>query len=85
MPAFVSRLDVNSDAYQKNRSEQLENIELLRQLQARAKAASEKRRPRFEERGQLTPRDRLARLLDVGMPFVELFNLASYCVDDPNR
>ncbi|NCG09661.1 MAG: acyl-CoA carboxylase subunit beta [Alphaproteobacteria bacterium] len=85
MPAFVSRLDVNSDAYQKIRSEQLENIELLRQLQARAKAASEKRRPRFEERGQLTPRDRLARLLDVGMPFVELFNLASYCVDDPNR
>ncbi len=85
MPAFVSRLDVHSDAYQKNRSEQLENIELLHQLQARAKAASEKRRPRFEERGQLTPRDRLARLLDVGMPFVEFFNLASYCVDDPNR
>ena len=67
------------------RQEQLENIELLHQLQARAKAASEKRRPRFEERGQLTPRDRLARLLDVGMPFVEFFNLASYCVDDPNR
>lgn len=85
MPPFTSRLDVHSEAYQKNRADQLENIELLHSLQARAKAASEKRRPRFEERGQLTPRDRLARLLDVGMPFVEFFNLASYCVDDPDR
>ena len=44
-----------------------------------------KRRARFEERGQLTPRDRLAQLLDPGMPFLTLYNMASYCVDDPDR
>ena len=85
MPEFESRLNVNGPAYQQNREDQLEKIALLHELKDRAAAASEKRRPRFEERGQLTPRDRLARLLDTGMPFLEMFNLASYCVDDPNR
>ena len=60
-------------------------IETLRSLEARAEAASEKRRPRFEERGQLTPRDRLAQLLDPGMPYLPLYNMASYCVDDPDH
>ncbi len=85
MPVFETKLDVKSDAYAKNREDQLEKIEHLRMLEARAESASEKRRPRFEERGQLTPRDRLAQLLDPGMPFLPLYNMASYCVDDPNR
>lgn len=84
MPVFESRLNVNSEAYAKNYAAQLEKIELMRALEARAAAASEKRRARFEERGQMTPRDRLALLLDPGMPFLPLFNMAGYCVDDPD-
>ena len=85
MPVFESKLNTKSEAFAKNRSDQLGFIETLRSLEARAEAASEKRRPRFEERGQLTPRDRLAQLLDPGMPYLPLYNMASYCVDDPDR
>ncbi len=85
MAVFESKLDKKSDAYTKNRADQLEKLAHLRGLEQRAVDASERRRPRFEERGQLTPRDRLARLLDPGMPFLTLYNMASYCVDDPNR
>ena len=85
MAVFESKLDKKSDAYTKNRADQLEKLAHLRGLEQRAVEASERRRPRFEERGQLTPRDRLARLLDPGMPFLTLYNMASYCVDDPNR
>ena len=38
-------------------------------------------------RGQLTPRERLARLLDPGMPFLTVGNLAGYLLDtnDPDK
>ena len=85
MPVFETKLDKKSEAYAKNRADQLEKIAHLRMLEGRAETASEKRRARFEERGQLTPRDRLAQLLDPGMPFLSLYNMASYCVDDPDR
>ncbi len=84
MTIFESRLNVNAPNYAQNRADQLAKIDHLYMLQDRARAKSEKRRARFEERGQLTPRDRLAHLLDPGMPFLELYNMASYCVDDPN-
>ena len=77
MAVFESKLDKKSDAYAKNRADQLEKLAHLRGLEQRAVDASERRRPRFEERGQLTPRDRLARLLDPGMPFLTLYNMAA--------
>ena len=62
-------------------------IERLEMLNARAAIISEKRKPRFDARGQLTPRERLARLLDPGMPFLEIGNLAGYMwdTDDPDK
>ena len=59
-------------------------IDDLRALEARAVAASEKRRPVFEKRGQLTPHERLSRLLDPGMPFLRLHTLANYLLEDPD-
>ncbi len=85
MPVFETKLNTNSESYAQNRADQLEQLAHLRMLEQRAEAASEKRRARFEERGQLTPRDRLAQLLDPGMPYLPLYNMASYCVDDPDR
>ncbi len=82
MPEFRSRLDTRSEAFARNRADMLALVEKLHGLAARAEALSEKRRARFEERGQLTPRERLNRLLDPGMPFLELFGLANYLVDD---
>ncbi|MEL6259409.1 MAG: carboxyl transferase domain-containing protein, partial [Pseudomonadota bacterium] len=36
---------------------------------------------RFAERGQLTPRERLSRLLDPGLPWLSIGNLAGYLAD----
>jgi geranyl-CoA carboxylase beta subunit len=84
MAAFQTRLDPQSATFRSNREEMLALVSELRRIESRAAALSEKRRPVFEKRGQLTPRERLARLLDPGMPFLELYNLANYLVDDPD-
>ncbi len=85
MGAFRSKVDNRSDAFASNRQEMIALVDQLREIESRAVAKSEKRRPRFEQRGQLTPRERLASLLDPGMPFLELYNLTNFLVDDPNR
>jgi len=84
MPIYQSKLDTRTDTYKQNREQQLVAIDYMQTLNQRAQAASEKRRARFEARGQLTPRERLAQLLDPGLPFLALYNMAGYCVDDPD-
>ncbi len=81
MTVFNSKINTSSDAFQKNRADMLSLVDKLQALNARAPAISAKRKSRFEERGQLLPRERLARLLDPGMPFLEIGNLAGYLVD----
>ena len=81
MTVFNSKVNTSSDAFIKNRSEMLALVDKLQALNARGAAVSEKRKPRFEARGQLTPRERLARLLDPGMPFLTIGNLAGYLLD----
>jgi geranyl-CoA carboxylase beta subunit len=56
-------------------------VERMRSLEARTEAKSMEKAVRFEERGQLNPRERLRRLLDPGSPFLEIGNLAGYLVD----
>lgn len=84
MTAFKSRVDSHGEDYRQAREGMLALVDRMRALGARASAASEQRRPRFAERGQLTPRERLSHLLDPGMPFLELFNMANYLVDSPD-
>ncbi|MGB0921311.1 MAG: acyl-CoA carboxylase subunit beta [Alphaproteobacteria bacterium] len=81
MPVFQTKLDKGSDSFQKNRADMMALIEKLGGLNARAPALSERRRERMEARGQILPRERLARLLDPGMPFLTLGNLAGYLLD----
>ncbi len=85
MAVFQSKLTADSESFQANRKHMLALVDELREIESRASTLSEHRRPRFEQRGQLTPRERLARLLDPGMPFLELYNLANFLVDDPDR
>ncbi|NQX88488.1 MAG: acyl-CoA carboxylase subunit beta [Halioglobus sp.] len=56
-------------------------VEKLKELNERGAIISAKRQARFESRGQLLPRERLARLLDPGMPFLTLGNIAGYLMD----
>ncbi|MEE2773412.1 MAG: carboxyl transferase domain-containing protein [Pseudomonadota bacterium] len=84
MKPFKSNLAISSKSFVDNKAANLALIRKLREIEKRAANKSEMRRERFTERAQLSPRERLAALLDPGLPFLELFNLAGYLVDDEN-
>ncbi|MGL6111489.1 MAG: acyl-CoA carboxylase subunit beta [Rubrivivax sp.] len=87
MPVIESRILPSGDAFQAQRAAMLQLVERLRALEARTVAASAKAKPLFDKRGQLLPRERLARLLDPGSPWLELSSMAGWLVDhdDPQR
>ena len=78
MPVIESRIDVNAAAFATNRADMLARIKAFRDAEQRVRDNSERGRAKFESRGQLMPRDRLALLLDRGAPFVELSTLAGF-------
>jgi hypothetical protein len=84
MPSSVSKLDVSGASFQRNRARMLELVAQLRSLEARASDASAKAKPLFDKRGQLLPRERIARLLDPGAPWLELSSIAGFCRDNPD-
>ncbi len=84
VPTISSRIDPGSDSFQAQRAGMLQLVQRLRDLEARAAATSAKSKPLFDKRGQLLPRERLARLLDPGSPWLELSSLAGYLVDHPD-
>lgn len=85
MQPIGSTPDRESARYQQNRAGMLDLIAGVQALQARAVSASEKSLPLFSKRGQILPRERIARLLDPGTPFLELLSLAGYCgLEDPD-
>ncbi|WP_240334321.1 acyl-CoA carboxylase subunit beta [Sphingobium estronivorans] len=84
MTIFRSKVDPRSADFSRNRAFMLGRVEAMRALEGRAIALSDKRQARFAERGQILPRERLARLVDPGLPFLELYNLANYLVEDAN-
>jgi len=85
MTIYKSNIRSNSAAFQQNRADMLDLIDKLNRLNARAPEQSESRRERFEKRGQLTPRTRLAHLLDPGMPFLQIGNIAGFLVDSDDE
>jgi geranyl-CoA carboxylase beta subunit len=84
---FTSKINTQSEGFARNRKDMLALIDKMRDLNLRGRNKSEQRKPRFEERGQLTPRERLSRLLDPGMPFLSIGNLAGWMLDtsDPEK
>ena len=81
MSVFQTKINTSSPTYQENYREMSAMVEKLQELNARAPARSAKRKDRFDARGQLLPRERLARLLDPGMPYFEISNIAGYLLD----
>ena len=76
--------DVNpqSAAFKAHREEMLALLEGVRTREAQVVTLSEKKRTKFEKRGQLLPKDRLALLLDRGRPVIELCALAGLGMHD---
>lgn len=87
MPVFQSRIIPGSEAYEENRRGVLALVERLRGLEGRAATASAREAERFARRAQILPRERVARLLDPGAPFLSLCNMAGYLRDhaDPEK
>ena len=84
MAAIESRLDTASEAFRRNREHMLGLIARLRALEARTRDESAKVKPLFDKRKQLLPRERIARLMDSGAPWLELCSMAGFCLDDPD-
>jgi geranyl-CoA carboxylase beta subunit len=85
MAQFYSSVNTSSEPYLKNREDMLDCIDTMREILDRAAALSDKSLPRFEKRGQILPRERLSRILDPGMPFLELMNMAGFTIDTEER
>src|SRR3990170_4318343 len=82
MAVIQSRIDPNSEAFRANRRDMLALIDQFRALEQRVRDTSNQKLPMFEKRGQLTPRQRLAHLIDRGSPFLELSTLAGLNMHD---
>ena len=85
MAVFRSKINVNSESFKENRADMLALIEKLNELNSRAPKISASKKPKFDKRGQILPRERLARLLDPGMPYLEIGNIAGYMLDTQNE
>ena len=79
MAVIKSRIDIHSEEFlrhQKAHKIELERVSLVAQ-QAQA-GGGEQARKRHEGRGKMLPRARIANLLDVGSPFLEIGALAGH-------
>ena len=84
MVQIESRVVPGSEAFRSARTAMLEQISLIRRLEQRTREASAASKARFDRRGQLLPRERLALLLDYGTPFLEFSTLTGYRLDNPD-
>ena len=82
MPVLKSALNPKSESFQANAARMAERLGEVQALQAKVIAESESKRARFAERGQLLPRERVARLIDRGSHFLELSPLAGLGMHD---
>ncbi len=82
MPTIESQVVIGSDAYRTNREQMLGLVERIRGLETKVREHSARQTAKFAKRGQLLPRERVARVLDRGAPFLELSTLAGYKMHD---
>jgi geranyl-CoA carboxylase beta subunit len=82
MAVIQSKIDPNSQTFQANRGAMLALVDGFRALEARVRDTSNQKLSLFQQRGQLTPRQRLAHLLDRGSPFLEISTLAGLNMHD---
>jgi geranyl-CoA carboxylase beta subunit len=82
MPALSSLVDPRSAAFAANVQRMQERLSEVRALEARVVAESASKATKFEQRGQLLPRERVARLIDRGSGFLELSPLAGLGMHD---
>ena len=64
MTIFKTKIDSQSENFINNKNQFGPLVKKMNSIKGRAEKVSERRREKFTERGQLTPRERLLALLD---------------------
>ncbi|MGN8273888.1 acyl-CoA carboxylase subunit beta [Pseudomonas sp. SMN5] len=82
MPVIESQLDPHSAEFVRNHAAMLAGVEQLQRLEQAVQEKAAQAQGKFEQRGQLLPRQRVNLLLDPGAPFLELASLAGYKLHD---
>ncbi len=82
MPALPSLINPRSPTFVANQRRMQARLDEVLALQARVVEESNSKRAKFDARQQLLPRERVARLLDRGTPFLELSPLAGLGMHD---
>ena len=82
MPVLRSKINPRSEAFAANAQRMMDLLAGVQHLEGLVIAESESKREKFEKRKQLLPRERVARLLDRGTPFLELSRLAGLNMHD---
>ena len=84
MESHKSKVSIDTESFIRNKKYHHDLVQKMHEIEKRAVIKSAQRKETFERRNQLSPRERLGALLDPGMPFLSMYNLAGYLVDDPN-
>ena len=82
MPVLRTKINPQSDAFAANSQRMRDLLAEVQRLEGMVIAESESKRAKFEKRKQILPRERVARLLDRGTPFLELSRLAGLNMHD---
>ena len=82
MTALRTLIDAHSDSFRRNAERMAERLAQVQGLQGTVVAESASKQGQFEKKGQLLPRERVARLLDRGSSFLELSALAGLGMHD---
>ena len=82
MPVIASLISPQSETFKANAAQLLGQVEKFRAIERAVITHSSQQAEKFEKRGQLLPRERVARLLDRGSPFLELCTLAGFGMHD---
>ena len=82
MPALNSRLNPRAEAFAANTARMATLLAEVQRLEGLVLAESNSKAAKFAQRKQLLPRERVARLLDRGSPFLELSRLAGLNMHD---
>ena len=87
MAQLETKLSSRSASFEANLVNMQALLNRRNEIQGRAYVASASAAARFEKRGQLLPRERVALLLDPGAPFLEISAMAGYGLDrkDPEK
>lgn len=81
MAQLGTAISPRGSAFKANRQHMQSLLARVQDIQGRAHTASARAQARFEQRGQLLPRERVALLLDPGSPFIEVSAMAGYRLD----